>query len=126
MREPSGDHAGDRSSAVSLPPTVSCRFWVPSAFITKRRNGPPASVRLTYTICVPSGDHAGSRSVTAFRVSAPPPLPSAFITKTSGLPPARSDRTNATRSPSGDQAGSISWPLLPERFAWPEPSAAMA
>ena len=70
MREPSGDHAGDRSSAVSLPPSVSCRFWVPSAFITKRRNGPPASVRLAYTICVPSGDHAGSRSVTAFRVSA--------------------------------------------------------
>ena len=126
IRVPSGDHDGDRSSAVSLPPSVNCRLSVPSAFITKSRKGPPASVRLAYTICVPSGDQAGSRSARAVCVSAPPPLPSAFITKMSGRPPAWNDRENAIRSPSGDQAGSISWAGFPERFVWAEPSADMA
>jgi hypothetical protein len=77
IRVPSGDHDGDRSSAVLLPPSVNCRSSVPSAFITKSRNGPPGSVRLAYTICVPSGDQAGSRSARALCVRAPPPLPSA-------------------------------------------------
>ena len=119
IRVPSGDHDGDRSSAVLLPPPSTAGRPFRRRSSRRAGRGPPASVRLAYTICVPSGDQAGSRSASVLCVSAPPPLPSAFITKMSGRPPAWNDRAKATRSPSGDQAGSISWAGFPERFVWP-------
>jgi hypothetical protein len=50
-----------------------------------KTSSPVPSLRLVQAIFCPSGDQAGSRSATVFRVSCRNPLPSASITKISGL-----------------------------------------